>query len=351
VSADKAVKVWTVSPGEGKEREGEEEEGCGSVMLPPDIKILATFASHTGTVRCVRYHPQGSLVVTSSHDKELRVWDTRVPNASKDVSFHSQAVTCVSGSPSDAAVSYAATASLDNTVKVWNYKTADFCFAVEPRHTQRINAVCMSPDATYFITGSQDGTIKKWGIAGWESTRTAEMMGQAKAHRGGVCLLVAHPTGNFFISCGSGDGRIVIWESEAFTDIVSHPPHTHPQGTAVVAHVHANTCVAIFSKTLCLKHDAMYVRYIHKLQPRAHGISINSCHVLEVHPFDACMVWHTNHPHADYRSGVIQRPSRGEGFGSPVLNRRQVCHYRGRQGQHSPVAHRGSEAGYLWAWL
>ena len=271
MSADKAVKVWSVSPGERKERE--EQEGGGSVMLPPDIKILATFASHTSTVRCVRYHPQGSLVVTSSHDKELRVWDTRVPTATKDVSFHSQAVSSVSGSPSDATVSYAATASLDDTVKVWNYKTAEFCFVVEPRHTQRINAVCMSPDATYFITGSQDGTIKKWGIAGWESTGTAEMMRQAKAHRGGVCLLVAHPTGSFFISCGSGDGRIVIWESEAFTDIVSRPP----QKTEGVQSL----------RMLLLALQSSPKLSTSSTMPCTCGTSINCCHLLTVYPLIA----------------------------------------------------------------
>lgn len=120
------------------------------ILPPPTVKLIATFASHTSTVRCVRFHPQGSLIASCSHDKELRVWDTRVPIATSEPSFHAAEVSCIAGSACHGTVPYAVSAALDDTVKVWNYKTSACCFTSFPRHAARVTALCMPLDASYY---------------------------------------------------------------------------------------------------------------------------------------------------------------------------------------------------------
>nr|GEW26114.1 ribonuclease H-like domain-containing protein [Tanacetum cinerariifolium] len=54
-----------------------------------------------------------------------------------------------------------ASASLDRTIKVWDYQTKTYVQTLED-HTHNVSAVCFHPELPIILTGSEDGTLRIW---------------------------------------------------------------------------------------------------------------------------------------------------------------------------------------------
>ena len=54
-------------------------------------------------------------------------------------------------------------ASEDKTLKVWDVATGE-CVATLKGHSDRVNGVAISPDGRRVVSGSNDRTLKLWGL-------------------------------------------------------------------------------------------------------------------------------------------------------------------------------------------
>jgi WD40 repeat protein len=82
-SVDNTVKVWALSEDAVDKDKGQVVADSRVPQLHPagqvtnigikekEFKLLATFDGHGDTITNVRYHPQGSLAITCSRDKEV----------------------------------------------------------------------------------------------------------------------------------------------------------------------------------------------------------------------------------------------------------------------------------------
>jgi len=106
-SVDNTVKVWAVH--EDAEEEKSEQVSADSTRVPQikasggpgsnagqvkkiglkqkQFKLLATFDGHGDTITSVRYHPQGSLAITCSRDKQVPYADYSCTHAKYVVSW------------------------------------------------------------------------------------------------------------------------------------------------------------------------------------------------------------------------------------------------------------------------
>jgi len=104
---------------------------------------------------------------------------------------------------------YAATASNDNTARLWDVQTGQ-----EIRqfigHTENIWSVVFSADGKTIATASNDGTARLWDV------QTGQELRSLVGHTAGVENVIFSPDGKF-IATASDDGTARLWDVDYHT--------------------------------------------------------------------------------------------------------------------------------------
>eukprot|EP00961_Rhodomonas_salina_P277711 3752809-Rhodomonas_salina.1 len=248
-SVDKTLKIWKMEAVDGADFEHVESESesgdearsnaSDKPKLAPGaethrgkrFEFLATLTGHSETVTRVDFHPQGSLVLSCSHDCDVRVWDVRVPRSDMGVASHSSSILVVS-SGKVAGRRVVASAGADGFARVWEVATAAQIKTVEHRHAAPVTALCVSNSGHFMLTGSKDGLIKRWGLVGGA---VASSHPGANASWLDACDWLAMRVG----SCASGAG-LMAWRMAA-----GEKAKAHRGGVACMEVLRAGTLPAV----------------------------------------------------------------------------------------------------------
>lgn len=129
-------------------------------------KDLATFSGHDGAVTGISYSADGAYIVTSSFDTTVRVWrlEDILNSSSGGVTQPLQILTGHNGIVWDAAFTpdgqIIASASFDNTVKLWNWKNGEEKLTLSAPSSIAFANVAFSPDGRFLAASSGDGTVR-----------------------------------------------------------------------------------------------------------------------------------------------------------------------------------------------
>ncbi len=139
-SRDRTVKLWS--------REGKE---------------LQTLKGHNHTVMSVSFSPDSDILATASWDKTIKLWSRKNHSSfqtrpDKIFKGHDKGIISVSFSP-DGKI---ASASADNTVKLWSRDTREI--HTFKGHNDQVMSVSFSPDSKTIATGSVDKTVRLWNL-------------------------------------------------------------------------------------------------------------------------------------------------------------------------------------------
>ena len=115
---------------------------------------------------------------------------------------HRNIVTAVRFSPGD---SLLVTSSVDSTIKIWNRQSGEI--RKEIKQTAGIAYMDLSSDGNYVVTGSYDSTVRLWRIA------DGSLVKEFKGHNGTVWT-VAFSNDGKKIASGGNDGLVNIWDVE-----------------------------------------------------------------------------------------------------------------------------------------
>lgn len=121
-----------------------------------------TFQAHEDYIRGLAVHDQLPFLLTSSDDMTIKQWDwSKGWINTMTYEGHAHYVMAVVFNPKDPTTF--ATASLDQTLKVWSITTPVPNFSLEG-HEEGVNCVEYYPggDKPYLISGSDDRTVRVW---------------------------------------------------------------------------------------------------------------------------------------------------------------------------------------------
>ncbi|MBL4752947.1 MAG: WD40 repeat domain-containing protein [Flavobacteriales bacterium] len=118
------------------------------------------------SVNAVKYHPNGTFLLSGSRDAHLNLWD--VDNSYKlthRIPAHNYAIYSIAFSPDG---NLFATSSMDKTVKIWDAKELELLLRISPGihdgHTNSVNKLMWSNYHNYLLSTGDDRTIKVWEI-------------------------------------------------------------------------------------------------------------------------------------------------------------------------------------------
>lgn len=119
-------------------------------------------------VSSVSFSPNEHFIASGSVDQTARLWDFKTNDCICIFEGHSGQIWDVAFSPNGQLL---ATASLDHTIRCWDVETHKH-LAILEGHTNGVTSVAFSSDGQRLISSSFDGTIKLWHVQTGECIRT-----------------------------------------------------------------------------------------------------------------------------------------------------------------------------------
>jgi WD40 repeat protein len=163
------------------------------------VKERNRLERHTDEVVGVSFSPDGQTIATASADQTVKLWTMEGKELSlSPLKGHEALVHSVSFSPDGKTI---ATASWDETVKLWTSEGK--LITTLDEHKLSVYDVSFSPDGKTIATASSDGTVKLWTSEG-KRIRTLD------GHRAGVLNVSFSPDGKT-IASASEDNTVILW--------------------------------------------------------------------------------------------------------------------------------------------
>ena len=212
------------------------------------LSLVGTLDGHTDAISSIAISPDGTSLVSGSHDSTVRVWDIKSGENLYTLNGHEDSVLSIAISEPDGQV--IASGGIDGVLRRWKLQTGEEITSLEGEgawitslafdsrgqklisgrtgnkvdlwnhksneviasglHDQPVLAVAAISNLGLFASGSSDRTIRLWNLISGEQKRLLE------GHTGWVTSLAFDPESNVLVS-GSMDGTIRLWSLETPT--------------------------------------------------------------------------------------------------------------------------------------
>jgi len=159
---------------------------------------------HEGEVVSAAFSPDGTRIVTASHDSTARVWNAATGDELVALPGHEREVVSAAFSPYGTRI---VTASRDSTARVWD-ATSGSELVILPGHGGEVVSAAFSPDGIRIVTASHDGTARVW------DATTGDELVILPDHEREVVFAAFSPDGTHILTV-STDRTARVWDAAA----------------------------------------------------------------------------------------------------------------------------------------
>ncbi|MBI3800909.1 MAG: hypothetical protein HY268_28530, partial [Deltaproteobacteria bacterium] len=191
-----------------------------------NMRAVGTLFGHSKPVNACDISRDGGWLISASDDKTVRLWKLVSMSARAVFQGHGSEVIDCRFSNSGAVV---VSSSRDGTVKIWDAVRARQRASVEEisrllttaTHEGPVTAVEFSPDGTWGVSASDDGSLKHW------VTRRGSSRLVLRGHRKEVLGCAISQDGSF-IASASADNTVKLWDVHSGIARLTLEGHTEP---------------------------------------------------------------------------------------------------------------------------
>ena len=110
-----------------------------------------------------------------------------------------------------------ASASADDTVKIWNVKTGERLDTLGQPEGEQC-AVAFSPDSTSIVAGGGDRQLRMWTLLSRDKPEINPLKFSRTAHNSSIVKLAFSPDGSKLVTASEGR-ELVLWDAATLTPI------------------------------------------------------------------------------------------------------------------------------------
>ena len=180
-------------------------------------KMLCELTNHLGCVNCVRWSIDGKLLASGGDDAIIMLWQLRykgttAPAFGSDKPIHEQwgcghMLRGHNGDVLDMCWShdqrYLASASVDNTIIIWNARKFPEKLSTLSGHTGLVKGITWDPVGKYLASQCDDKTLRVWRTSDWKEEASITSPFQKCGGTTHVLRLSWSPDGRFIVSAHS----------------------------------------------------------------------------------------------------------------------------------------------------
>lgn len=224
-------------------------------LSPSGIQEIQSLSLNTGAmVTAVKINRDLSLLVTTSNDMVLRIWNS---NTGQLVQSFPISISATQGGHTDYVNDLGfsldgaqiVTAGRDRKAILWDLATGKPLLILSG-HNGPVNSVDISSDGTLIATGSSDGTARIW------DATTGQVLQNLTGHKYLVLGVVFSPDGKRLLS-GGGDNNARLWDVQTGEELLTLSSHTgrvdkvafSPDGKLIAAGSGEDVTVIIYDAT------------------------------------------------------------------------------------------------------
>ncbi|XP_071501931.1 lissencephaly-1 homolog isoform X4 [Diadema antillarum] len=190
---NEAEREFTTGGGPNRDRRSPTEW----IPRPPEKYCLS---GHRSPITRVIFHPVYNVMVSSSEDASIKVWDYESGDFERTLKGHTDSVQDICF---DHAGKILASCSADMTIKLWDFSTFE-CMKTLHGHDHNVSSVSFLSSGDHLVTSSRDKTIKQWEVATGYCVKTFT------GHREWVRMVRPSPDGSLLASA-SNDQTLRVW--------------------------------------------------------------------------------------------------------------------------------------------
>ncbi|MEB3211329.1 MAG: DnaJ domain-containing protein [Leptolyngbyaceae bacterium] len=169
-----------------------------------DWHCQQTFSAHTDAVTDVAFAQNGKVLISSSLDGSVYLWNVPKGRQFAELSGDGRAVHAIAVSSDGQLV---ASGGDDGTVKLWHVRTSHLVDTFSG-HTAPVLSLAFSPNRKVIVSGSADGTIRFWHV------QHRGLLYVLDNHRAPVQAIAINPNG---LTLASSDSvhPIITWDMQS----------------------------------------------------------------------------------------------------------------------------------------
>ena len=176
-------------------------------------RVIHTYEPHAGEVRSLTFSSDGKTLYTSSglasRSGEIRVWEVSSEELIKSFELHGDTIESISLNPRNTTLITASMDEYSAVIDLTRLEDTDFSIDTQvskwlTQHVGRVLCTLYHPEGTYFVTGSEDKTVKVW------DPITCTVLVNLDANDDAVYSLAYSAEENMIVS-GSADNTVRTW--------------------------------------------------------------------------------------------------------------------------------------------
>ncbi len=179
-----------------------------------NVATLNNQTGHTGQVNSISFNPNGKVLATASDDNTVKLWNTTSHKEITTLIGHIDKVNSVSFSPDGKVL---ATGSVDKTVKLWD--TSTYKEITTLKYEQEVRGISFSPNGKILAAATYSNTVKLRDTSTYSDTSIYKEI-QTLNHKAWVHSVSFSPDGKMLVSV-SGDNTVKLWDTSTYKEITT----------------------------------------------------------------------------------------------------------------------------------